>query len=91
MLLESDSLRVFLKQSVAGTSDITDLTVDELTKAYLKYCHDRNWRSLALKKAQSDLEVHMYELFAAEKSNSIMRGPDGNQTAHRGYRHVKWC
>jgi hypothetical protein len=79
-------LRVFLQESVTQTSEMADLSVDELTQAYMRFCLARKWRRLPVGVMQRQLEDLMLELFATPKATDIER-KDGNV---RGYRHVSF-
>jgi hypothetical protein len=85
LLLESDSLRLFVKQNVSRF-DGSDLSVSELVEKYIKFCADSGWSPIPINIVHRQLDDIVLELFAASKSNSIQR----NGTAVRGYRNLKF-
>jgi hypothetical protein len=85
LLLESDSLRLFVKQSVSRF-DGSDLAVSELVEKYMKFCADSAWSPIPVTVVHRQLDDILLELFAVSKSNSIQR----NGTAVRGYRNLRF-
>jgi Predicted ATPase len=85
LLLESDSLRIFVKQNVSRFNG-SDLTVSELVEKYMKFCADSGWSPIPVAIVHRQLDDILLELFAVSKSNSIGR----NGTAVRGYRNLKF-
>jgi putative DNA primase/helicase len=83
LLAESDSLRIFLRESVERTDNF-DVSVAELVEAYAAYCPERGWHPLPITEVYKQLEGLMLELFHVVKSHSVKR--DGGSV--RGYRGV---
>ena len=85
MLLESDSLRIYLRANlVRGQSG--NLTAAEILERYTNYCINTGWTPVPLAIAQRQLDGLMLELFATGESQRIKRD-DKNQ---RGFRYVRW-
>jgi P4 family phage/plasmid primase-like protien len=85
LLLESDSLRLFVKQSISRFEG-SDLAVSELVESYMKFCIDSGWNPIPANVVYRQLDEILLELFAVSKSNSIPR--HGSQV--RGYRNLKF-
>jgi putative DNA primase/helicase len=85
LLLESDSLRLFVKQSVSRFEG-SDLAVSELVESYMKFCTDSGWSPMPTNVVYRQLDEILLELFAVSKSNSIPR----HGTEVRGYRNLKF-
>ena len=85
LLLESDSLRLFVKQNVSRFDD-SDLAVSELVEQYMKFCADSGWSPIPVNVVHRQLDDILLELFAVSKSNSIQR----NGAAVRGYRKLRF-
>jgi hypothetical protein len=67
LLLESDSLRLFVKQSVSR-SEGSDLAVSELVESYMKFCTDSGWSPIPANVVHRQLDEILLELFAVSKS-----------------------
>ena len=80
LLAESDSVRAFLRASVAP-KDGQDVTSDELCEEYSRFCDERDWRPLPLREVERMLPDLMLELFNVSKRNDVRR--DGK--SRRGY------
>jgi phage/plasmid-associated DNA primase len=85
LLLESESLRIFVKESVTRF-DGCDLAVSELVEKYMKFCTHNGWSPLPVDVVYRQLDDILLELFAVSKSNSIQR--QGKEV--RGYRKLKF-
>jgi putative DNA primase/helicase len=84
LLSESDSLRIFLRENLAGVRG-RDLTADEIITEYNRYAIDAGWNPTPRTLAQRQLEDLMLELFSVVKVNDIKR--DGKN--QRGFRNVR--
>lgn len=82
LLVESDSLRFFLRQNVVRR-DGSSLTVDEIVQAYDRYCPERGWEPLPEGQITRQLPPLMLELFHAVRTNDC--GPNRNL---RGFHNV---
>lgn len=82
-LAESDSLRIFLGESVRWDSD-GDLTVEEIMSAYATWCGDRELSPMPDGVAHRLLPTLMLEMFQTARSRSLER--DGK--AKQGFRSV---
>ncbi len=85
LLLESDSLRLFIKQSVSRV-DAGDLAVSELVEKYMKFCSDSGWSPIPVSVVHRQLDDILLELFAVSRSNSVQR----QGKAVRGYRGLRF-
>jgi phage/plasmid-associated DNA primase len=84
LLNESDSLRVFLKDSIAVEAR-RDLTAAEILEQYYRDCIDEELSPVPLSDARKILDSLMMELFGVSRSGSILR--DGkNQRGFSGVR-----
>jgi phage/plasmid-associated DNA primase len=83
LLVESDSLRFFLRENVKCQKG-GDLTVAEIMQAYAHYCPDHGWEPLAEGVITHQLSTLMLDLFKTTKSHSCKR----EDKAARGYRGV---
>jgi phage/plasmid-associated DNA primase len=83
LLVESDSLRFFLRDNVMRKNGC-DLSVAEIMQAYAHYCPDKGWFPMPEGQITHQLPTLMLELFQTVKSNSCKR--EGR--AARGYRGV---
>lgn len=83
LMVESDSLRYFLKDQVEGAVG-DQLTVNEIVEAYAGYCPSKGWNPLPITVIQRQLEGLMLELFHTVKSNSC-----GDSGKERGFRNVR--
>jgi putative DNA primase/helicase len=86
LLLESDSLRLFVKQNVSRVNGGSDLSVSELVEKYMKFCADSGWSPIPVALVHRQLDDILLELFTVSKSGSIQR--NGSQV--RGYRNLKF-
>ncbi len=82
---ESDSLRHFLQHSVVDDKN-ADLSVEEITEAYVKYCPAMHWNPKPITIIQRQLEDLMLELFSTSKSSSIKR----DYKEVKGFRRVRF-
>jgi hypothetical protein len=73
LLDESDSLTLFLKESVQTASNTDDLSTDELITAYAKYCIERKWDMIPASAAERRLPDKMSLLFRLRKCHDIQR------------------
>jgi P4 family phage/plasmid primase-like protien len=85
VLEESDSLRIFLRRSIAR-NDKDNLTVDEIVSAYLAFCINQQWSPMAPGIVQRHLEPLMLEYFGTGRDTHIER----NGKAQRGFRNVRF-
>jgi putative DNA primase/helicase len=83
LLAESDSLRHFLGSRVLSAPG-SDLTSDEIVRAYAHYCPEMGWEALAETVIARQLPSLMLELFRTTKSHDIQR--EGRN--RRGFRDV---
>jgi len=83
LLAESDSLRHFLRERVGGSPG-SDLTSDEIVRAYANYCPEMGWEALTETVIARQLPSLMLELFRTTKAHDIQR--DGRN--RRGFRDV---
>jgi phage/plasmid-associated DNA primase len=86
LLNESDSIRIFLKQSVQRASEEA-LSVLQIVEAYNKFCIDRGWDPIAVSTVEKRLPDLMSELFGVLKSHDIEWGYGG---LSRGFHDVKF-
>ena len=86
LLNESDSIRIFLKQSVQRASEEA-LSVLQIVEAYNKFCMDRRWDPIAVSDVEKRLPDLMSELFGVLKSHDIDWGYGG---LSRGFHGVKF-
>lgn len=84
LLAESDSLRLFVKQCVRRSPEMS-ATGDELLAAYENYCSVKGWVTLPRKRFEQQLGPLMMEFHQAAKRNDLKRG----NTAKRGFMHVE--
>jgi putative DNA primase/helicase len=85
LLAESDSLRLFLKESLEATEE-WDLSVAEIVEAYAAFCPERGWTPLPITEVHRSLEGLMLDLFHVTKSHCIKR--DGRSV--RGFFGVRF-
>ena len=69
-LLQSDSLRVFLRSELVGSKG-SDLSVEEITHHYIDYCVERHWNHLSIRTIEKALPDLMRQLWATHRSNDI--------------------
>jgi hypothetical protein len=86
LLDESDSLALFLKERVQTTSDGSDLSSEEIIRAYAQFCIGRQWDMMPASVAERRLPDQMSQLFGVLKSHSIERGGK----SRNGYPAVKF-
>ena len=86
LLNESDSIRIFLKQSVQRASEEA-LSVLQIVEAYNKFCIARGWDPIAVSIVEERLPDLMSELFGVLKSHDIHWGYSG---LSRGFHGVKF-
>jgi putative DNA primase/helicase len=85
LLVESDSLRFFLRDRVQRAEG-ADLAVNEIVEAYAAFCPEMSWQPLSITDVHSSLEGLMLELFQVAKSHSVKR--DGRSV--RGFFGVEF-
>jgi P4 family phage/plasmid primase-like protien len=85
LLSESDSLRIFLRESISHVHD-SNLTSDEIITEYKRFCISAGWNPLPEGIAVRQLEDLMLELFGTPKSNCVKR--DGKDK--RGFFNVRF-
>jgi phage/plasmid-associated DNA primase len=85
LLSESDSLRLFVRQSVSRVNG-SDLAVFELVEKYIQFCADSGWSPVVGPTLHQQLDDLLLELFGASKSNSV--GRSGKSV--RGYRNLRF-
>ena len=83
LLAESDSLRHFLNARVQSAPG-SDLTCDEIVRAYANYCPEMGWEALGETVIARQLPSLMLELFRTTNTHDIQR--DGRN--RRGFRDV---
>lgn len=82
LLLESDSIRVFVKEYLGkGPGDVTSA---ELITNYVEFCNDKGWNALASRTAENQLPDIILNEFGVHRSNDIKR----NAKSQRGYHGV---
>jgi phage/plasmid-associated DNA primase len=85
LLAQSDSLRIFLKQKVAATTqDGSDLSSEELFQTYLEFTQANGWDALPLSMFNKRLPDQMAVIFGSIHA-TVRR--DGRQV--RGYKQVR--
>lgn len=82
LLLESDSIRIFVRERVCRGSG--DLTSAELVMAYVGYCNDQGWNALPQRIVENQLPDIMLKELSVQKVNDISR----NGKWFRGYHGV---
>ena len=85
LLAESESLRLFVKASLAR-HEHDNVTSAEISQAYAEFCADKGWNALPTSVVERTLPDLMLELFHVTKSHSIER--DGKKS-NRGWRGVR--
>jgi P4 family phage/plasmid primase-like protien len=85
LLDESDSLRVFLKNSLIQDLK-SDLTVKEILEEYFKECIDNELSPIPLQDTRKMLDSLMMELFAVSRVNDIKR----LGKSQRGFSNVRF-
>jgi len=84
---ESDSLRVFLRDQLAATTNSQhDVTNQEIIDRYSKDCVQHDITPLPIREIENTLSGLMFELFGRSLSHSIKRDDKGQ----RGYSRIKW-
>src|SRR5262249_38816485 len=89
LLAESDSLRLFLQESIEA-SEHDDLSVDEIVEGYAEFCPQKGWIPLPITEVHRSLEGLMLELFHVSKGHSIKRGDYIERRTVRGFRGVRF-
>jgi putative DNA primase/helicase len=84
LLNESDSLRLFLTETVEPALGC-NLTTSEIVEKYAGYCSDQGW-NMTMRKTEEQLPELMMELFYVARSHNI---PSGTSKV-RGYRGVRF-
>ena len=84
LLCESDSLRLFVRRSLAREAGCS-ATTDELFTAYENHCNTLGWSALSRKRFETQLGPLMMEMHRAARRNDIARG--GSQK--RGFMGVR--
>jgi putative DNA primase/helicase len=72
LLAESDSLRLFLQETVE-TADGADVSVNEIVEAYATFCPEKGWNPLPITEIHLSLKGLMLALFRVTKSHSVER------------------
>jgi putative DNA primase/helicase len=72
LLDESDSLTLFVEQKI-DRNKYMDLSVQEITQAYMGFCDERHWNSLGTKDIPQKLGDLMLRKFQVGKSHDIKR------------------
>jgi putative DNA primase/helicase len=85
LLAESDSVRLFLLESVEKAEG-EDLSVNEIVEKYAAFCPEKGWNPLPITEVYRSLEGLMLQLFRVAKSHSVKR--DGKSV--RGFFGVKF-
>jgi len=89
LLNESDSIRIFLLESVErDTAGGEGLTVRQIVEAYNEFCIGRGWDPIAVSTVEKRLPDLMSELFGVLRSHDIDWGCGGMA---RGFHGVKFC
>jgi hypothetical protein len=70
LLLESDSLRIFIKQNVSRAAG-SDLAVSELVENYMKFCTDSGWSPIPVNVVYRQLDDILLELFAVSNPTAF--------------------
>jgi len=83
LLSESDSVRSFVRESVAVAHG-AEVAIIELMAAYRDYCEMRDWEPLRDRSFQAELPDAMLEFYRSPRRNDIRR--DGKNV--RGFRGV---
>ena len=86
LLEESDSVRSFVRRRVAIEKG-SDVTTEELSKAYVKYCDDQGWDAIPDGALQRELPNVMLSLYRQSRRNDIKR----EGTSRRGWKGLKIC
>jgi phage/plasmid-associated DNA primase len=87
LLNESDSIRMFLVQSIQEAAEEA-LTVEEIVRAYNTFCIDRGWDPIAVSDVEKRLPDLMSELFGVLKSHDILLSQG---RTFRGFHGVTFC
>ena len=80
LLTESQSLRFFVLEMVRPDSE-SDLSTDELVRAYFAFCREKAWRSLPGKTVERELTDLMMTIHNSRVGTNVVR----NQRRVRGY------
>jgi putative DNA primase/helicase len=83
LLQESKSPAVFVESRITKEKD-ADLTVDELTHAYLDFCRARGWEALSARQFENEAVGLMQKFHGVLRRNDITR----NHKSARGFKHV---
>lgn len=86
LMEESDSLRVFARSAIQGTSDSSDLSTLEIIERYSLFCVHKGWDMVPAATVERELPDIMTQLFAVSKAHDIKR--DGKNV--RGFSKVKF-
>ena len=70
LLAESDSLRLFVKESLER-HEHDNVTSAEISQAYAEFCADKGWNALPTSVVERTLPDLMLEMFHVTKSHSI--------------------
>jgi P4 family phage/plasmid primase-like protien len=84
LLCESDSVRFFVRSELEA-DEASDLTTDEIIRAYCDFCERRGWDALARRTVENQLPDLMLEKFRAAKRNDVKR----HDKAQRGFAGVR--
>ena len=71
LLAESQSIEVFLKESVQKGGD--GVGTEALCAAYSEFCESRGWSALKIDKVKRELPNYMFALFGSQPSKNISR------------------
>jgi len=84
LLMESDSLRAYLKDGLAP-DPTSNVTSNEIILAYNAYCQEKGWQAQPDSVAMRLIPALIPELFGVARSNDIRR----NGGVRRGYRGLR--
>ena len=85
LLAESESLRLFVKASLAR-HEHDNVTSAEISQAYAEFCADKGWNALPTSVVERTLPDLMLELFHVTKSHDLERN---GKKSNRGWRGVQ--
>lgn len=85
LLVESDSLRIFLREKIEN-DDFSDLSIAEIIEGYAQYCPVKKWNPKPITIIYREIEGLMLELFGSSKAHSITR--EGKSV--KGFRRVRF-
>ena len=85
LLMESDSLLYFVHEEVLVGSEADSLTVQEVRRAYDRFCDDHGWAPQSKAVVERELPHVLTDKFKAAKRHDIRR----DRTDQRGWRGIK--